>query len=168
MGKGLFTKPRHQLQSPVTLFSWEYCLEERFKLSQSAGPPRVILFACAHQQTRRAASQVGHAAGRRETQPARRAPVSRSPGEEAFRDQWKTRMSPNTFFVYVMVKIGEKSQTRRHPDSGLFSQTTLVPHSSSPKECIATLRLGTLGANLLIGNPRRQQIQINLQAHQVP
>lgn len=77
-------------------------------------------------------------------------------------------MSPNTFFVYVMVKIGEKSQTRRHPDSGLFSLTTFVLHSSLPKECIATLRLGTLGARLLIGNPRRQQIQINLQAHQFP
>lgn len=77
-------------------------------------------------------------------------------------------MSPNTFFVYVMVKIGEKSQTRRHPDSGLFSLMTFVLHSSLPKECIATLRLGTLGARLLIGNPRRQQIQINLQAHQFP
>ena len=122
----------------------------------------------AHQQTWHEASQVGHVAGRRETQPPQSATMSRSPGQEAFCDHWKTRMSPNTFSVYVMVKMGEKAQTRRHPDSGLFSLTTFVPHSSLPKECIATLSLGTLGAKWLIGNPRRQQIQIHLQAHQFP
>ena len=63
-------------------------------------------------------------------------------------------MSPVTFFVYVMVKTGENTQTRRHPDSGLFSLTTFVSHSSSPLECIATLRLVVLGAKQLMGEPQ--------------
>lgn len=53
-----------------------------------------------------------------------------------------------------MVKTGENAQTRRHPDSGLFSLTTFVPHSSSPLECIATLRLVVLGAKQLMGEPQ--------------
>ena len=74
--------------------------------------------------------------------------------KEAFCDRWKTQVSPVTFFVYVMVKTGETAQTRRHPDSGLFSLTTFVPHSSLPLECIATLILVVLGAKQLMGEPQ--------------
>lgn len=54
----------------------------------------------------------------------------------------------------MMVETGENAQTRRYPDSGLFSLTTFVPHSFSPLECIATLRLVVLGAKQLMGKPQ--------------
>lgn len=55
---------------------------------------------------------MGPVAGRRKTQPHQSARTPRSPRQDAFCGQWKTRIFPTTFSVYMMVIWGEcTSQT---------------------------------------------------------